>query len=46
MRNISIQYYFFFLFQKVTDSDNAQNSTTANITVLKGIDYPPEANAG
>lgn len=30
----------------VTDSDKAQNSTTAIITVLKGIDYPPEANAG
>lgn len=30
----------------VTDSDNASNSTTANITVLKAIDYPPSANAG
>lgn len=30
----------------VTDSDNAKNSTTANITVLKVTDYPPEANAG
>lgn len=30
----------------VTDSDKAQNFTTALITVLKGIDYPPEANAG
>lgn len=30
----------------VTDSDNAVNSTLANITVLKGTDYPPEANAG
>uniref|UniRef100_A0A1B0CQZ9 Serine-type protease inhibitor n=1 Tax=Lutzomyia longipalpis TaxID=7200 RepID=A0A1B0CQZ9_LUTLO len=30
----------------ITDSDGVQNSTTANITVLKGIDYPPEANAG
>lgn len=30
----------------VTDSDNATNSTTANITVLKATDYPPSANAG
>lgn len=30
----------------VTDSDNISNSTTANITVLKAIDYPPSANAG
>lgn len=30
----------------VTDSDNAKNFTTANITVLKVTDYPPEANAG
>lgn len=30
----------------VTDSDTATNSTSANILVLKGTDYPPEANAG
>ena len=30
----------------VTDSDGAVNSTIANITVLKEIDYPPTANAG
>lgn len=30
----------------VTDSDGISNSTTANITVLKAIDYPPSANAG
>ncbi|XP_049856046.1 dyslexia-associated protein KIAA0319-like protein isoform X1 [Schistocerca gregaria] len=30
----------------VEDSDHAMNSTTANITVLKVTDYPPEANAG
>ncbi|CAD7078937.1 unnamed protein product [Hermetia illucens] len=30
----------------VTDSDNVQDSTTANITVLKEKDYPPQANAG
>lgn len=30
----------------VTDSDKVQNSTIAIVTVLKGIDYPPEANAG
>lgn len=30
----------------VTDSDNITNSTTANISVLKEIDYPPSANAG
>lgn len=30
----------------LSDSDDAQNSTTATITVLKANDYPPEANAG
>lgn len=30
----------------VEDSDHVTNSTTANITVVKGTDYPPEANAG
>lgn len=30
----------------VTDSDDIKNSTTASISVLKIIDYPPEANAG
>jgi dyslexia-associated protein KIAA0319-like protein len=30
----------------VTDSDGAINSTIANVTVLKEIDYPPTANAG
>ncbi|XP_023702907.1 dyslexia-associated protein KIAA0319-like protein isoform X3 [Cryptotermes secundus] len=30
----------------VEDSHHATNSTTANITVLKVTDYPPEANAG
>nr|CAD7198983.1 unnamed protein product [Timema douglasi] len=30
----------------VEDSDHATNFTTANITVLKVTDYPPEANAG
>lgn len=30
----------------VTDSDDAKNSTTAQINVLKAIDYPPSANAG
>ncbi|XP_067623468.1 dyslexia-associated protein KIAA0319-like protein [Eurosta solidaginis] len=30
----------------VSDSDNVTNSTTANITVLRGTDYPPVANAG
>ncbi|CAH1180374.1 unnamed protein product [Phaedon cochleariae] len=30
----------------VTDTDKATSSATANITVLAGIDYPPEANAG
>lgn len=29
-----------------TDSDNAENSTTATIQVLQEIDYPPQANAG
>lgn len=30
----------------VTDTDKITNSSTANITVLKVTDYPPEANAG
>ncbi|KPJ02053.1 Dyslexia-associated protein KIAA0319 [Papilio xuthus] len=30
----------------VEDSDHVKNFTTANITVLNHIDYPPEANAG
>lgn len=30
----------------IADSDGALNSTTASISVLKIIDYPPEANAG
>ncbi|XP_068125203.1 dyslexia-associated protein KIAA0319-like protein homolog [Hyperolius riggenbachi] len=30
----------------VEDSDGAKNSTTANLTVIKAVDYPPVANAG
>ncbi|XP_060065964.1 dyslexia-associated protein KIAA0319-like protein [Ylistrum balloti] len=30
----------------VTDSDGATNSTIANVTVIKELDYPPKANAG
>lgn len=30
----------------VTDTDKATSSSTANITVLKFTDYPPDANAG
>ncbi|KAJ8931838.1 hypothetical protein NQ314_015235, partial [Rhamnusium bicolor] len=30
----------------VTDTDKDTSSKTANITVLAGTDYPPEANAG
>lgn len=30
----------------VTDTDKDTSSQTANITVLAGTDYPPEANAG
>ncbi|KAJ8979867.1 hypothetical protein NQ317_016051 [Molorchus minor] len=30
----------------VTDTDKATSSELANITVLAGTDYPPEANAG
>lgn len=30
----------------VTDSDNAENSTTAIIQVVEEVDYPPQANAG
>ncbi|KAL1486080.1 hypothetical protein MTO96_031535, partial [Rhipicephalus appendiculatus] len=31
---------------KVTDSDGVTNTTSANVTVLKEMDYPPTANAG
>ncbi|KAM4044544.1 dyslexia-associated protein KIAA0319-like protein homolog isoform 1-T2 [Anomaloglossus baeobatrachus] len=30
----------------VEDSDGARNSTTANLTVNKAVDYPPRASAG
>jgi len=30
----------------VEDADHAMNSTSANVTVMKEIDYPPTANAG
>ncbi|NXA72461.1 K319L protein, partial [Thryothorus ludovicianus] len=30
----------------VVDSNGASNSTTANLTVKKAVDYPPVANAG
>lgn len=30
----------------VTDSDNAENTTTAIIQVVEEIDYPPQSNAG
>ncbi|KAK2183104.1 hypothetical protein NP493_323g02021 [Ridgeia piscesae] len=30
----------------VTDSDGAENSTIANVTLIKEKDYPPKANAG
>lgn len=30
----------------VEDTDHVTNSTTANVTVVKVMDYPPEANAG
>uniref|UniRef100_A0A8C4NMS8 KIAA0319 like n=1 Tax=Eptatretus burgeri TaxID=7764 RepID=A0A8C4NMS8_EPTBU len=30
----------------VLDSDGISNSTTANVTVSKAVDYPPTANAG
>lgn len=30
----------------ITDSDKAENSTTAKIQVVEEIDYPPQANAG
>ncbi|XP_064651810.1 dyslexia-associated protein KIAA0319-like protein isoform X2 [Lineus longissimus] len=30
----------------VTDSDGATDSTVANVTALKEVDYPPQANAG
>lgn len=37
-------FYRFML--TVTDSDAVTNSTYANVTVLKEVDYPPTANAG
>ncbi|CAN8000142.1 unnamed protein product, partial [Ixodes hexagonus] len=37
-------FYRFML--TVTDSDGISNSTYANVTVLKEVDYPPTANAG
>lgn len=37
-------FYQFML--KVTDSDGVTNTTSANVTVLKEMDYPPTANAG
>ena len=37
---------FYQLKLTVIDSDHAENSTVANITVLKERDYPPTANAG
>ena len=30
----------------MTDSDDATNSTFADVTVIKEVDYPPKANAG
>ena len=30
----------------MTDSDGATNSTFADVTVIKEVDYPPKANAG
>lgn len=36
----------FFFSLTVVDSDGASNSTTANLTVNKAVDYPPVANAG
>lgn len=41
---LSVLFSLFSL--TVVDSDGASNSTTANLTVNKAVDYPPVANAG
>ncbi|NXT10322.1 K319L protein, partial [Prunella fulvescens] len=44
LTNLVLGNYTFSL--TVVDSDGASNSTTANLTVKKAVDYPPVANAG
>lgn len=44
LKNLAPGKYQFKL--TVTDSDGAKNSTIANVTVIKELDYPPKANAG
>lgn len=44
LKDLAPGVYIFEL--TVTDSDGATNSTVANITVIKEMDYPPKANAG
>ncbi|XP_033727341.1 dyslexia-associated protein KIAA0319-like protein isoform X2 [Pecten maximus] len=44
LKNLAPGKYQFKL--TVTDSDGARNSTVANVTVIKELDYPPKANAG
>ncbi|KAK3087314.1 hypothetical protein FSP39_004539 [Pinctada imbricata] len=44
LKNLVPGTYLFKL--TVTDSDGAENSTVANVTVVKETDYPPKANAG
>ncbi|XP_014670991.1 PREDICTED: dyslexia-associated protein KIAA0319-like protein [Priapulus caudatus] len=44
LKSLAPGFYQFKL--TVTDSDDATNSTIANVTVIKETDYPPTANAG
>ncbi|XP_023236915.1 dyslexia-associated protein KIAA0319-like protein isoform X2 [Centruroides sculpturatus] len=44
LKNLMPGFYKFKL--TVKDSDGVLNSTIANLTVLKEMDYPPTANAG
>lgn len=44
LKNLIPGFYQFKL--TVIDADHAENSTVANVTVLKEKDYPPTANAG
>uniref|UniRef100_T1JIP8 MANSC domain-containing protein n=1 Tax=Strigamia maritima TaxID=126957 RepID=T1JIP8_STRMM len=44
LKNLTPGLYRFML--TVTDSNGVTNSTFANVTVIKEMDYPPVANAG
>ncbi|XP_076456883.1 dyslexia-associated protein KIAA0319-like [Babylonia areolata] len=44
LKDMAPGHYIFTL--TVTDTDGTTNSTSADVTVVKEMDYPPEANAG